>query len=167
MHCTVILPGNTCWVDSTLGSQTGQYDTECIYRTCYTSSDQATLILGCQIPECFRIKCQTRCFRKQDIWISHKHSSNLYKDCLKIYIFKTFFYKTWIALNSPLTPSIYKKLLQRVKGQKQKRNYDLSKKYRKELSFCTQTEIFWSQYLCSLMVQTYDILNLDYFIYKY
>ena len=37
----------------------------------------------------------------------------------------------------------------------------------KGIEFLPQTKIFWFQYLCNLMVQTFDISNLDYFIYKY
>jgi len=32
------------------------------------------------------------------------------------------------------------------------------------LSFLPRTQIFWSQYLCKLMVQIFDISDLDYFI---
>ena len=35
------------------------------------------------------------------------------------------------------------------------------------IEFLPQTQIFWSQYLCNLMVQTFNISNLDYFIHKY
>jgi len=35
------------------------------------------------------------------------------------------------------------------------------KKY-KGIEFLSQTQIFWSQYLCNLKVQTFDISNLDY-----
>ena len=38
------------------------------------------------------------------------------------------------------------------------------KKY-KGIELLSQTQIFWSQYLCNLKVQTFDISNLDYFIY--
>ena len=37
----------------------------------------------------------------------------------------------------------------------------------KGIEFLPQTQIFLSQYLSNLMVQTFDISNLDYFIYKY
>jgi len=37
----------------------------------------------------------------------------------------------------------------------------------KEIEFLPQTQIFWSQYFCNLVVQTLDISNLDYFIFKY
>ena len=37
----------------------------------------------------------------------------------------------------------------------------------KGIEFLSQTKIFWFQYLCNLMVQTFDISNLNYFIYKY
>ena len=32
----------------------------------------------------------------------------------------------------------------------------------KGIEFMPQTQIFWSQYLCNLMVQTFDISNFDY-----
>jgi len=37
----------------------------------------------------------------------------------------------------------------------------------KGIEFLPQTKIFWFQYLRNLMVQTFDISNLGYFIYKY
>ena len=37
----------------------------------------------------------------------------------------------------------------------------------KGIEFLPQIKIFWFQYLCNLMVQIFDISNLDYFIYKY
>ena len=37
----------------------------------------------------------------------------------------------------------------------------------KGIEILPQTQIFWSQFLCNLMVQTFDISNLYYFIYKY
>ena len=40
-------------------------------------------------------------------------------------------------------------------------------KIRKGIEFLPQTQFFWSQYLCNLIVQTFDISNLDYFIYNY
>ena len=37
----------------------------------------------------------------------------------------------------------------------------------KPIEFLPQTQIFLSQYFCNLMMKTFDILNLDYLIYKY
>ena len=41
------------------------------------------------------------------------------------------------------------------------------KEFHKGIDFSPQTQIFWSQYLCNLMVQNFDISNLAYFIFKY
>ena len=43
----------------------------------------------------------------------------------------------------------------------------LTEKNKKGFEFLPQTQIFLSQYLCNLMVQTFDISNLDNIIYKY
>ena len=52
-------------------------------------------------------------------------------------------------------------------GQKQTKSWREGGKLkiRKGIEFLPQTQFFWSQYLCNLIVQTFDISNLDYFIY--
>ena len=37
----------------------------------------------------------------------------------------------------------------------------------KGIEFLPQNKIFWFQYLCNILMQTFDISNLVYFIYKY
>ena len=50
-HCLIArlhLLHKTCWVESTLGSPTGQYDRMHIaYTSCYTGSDPETFRVGC------------------------------------------------------------------------------------------------------------------------
>ena len=63
-------------------------------------------------------------------------------------------------LDNVLVRPFLKFLLRKIEKRKIKKEW-------KGIEFLPQTQIFLSQYLCKLMMQTFDISNLDYFIYNY